>query len=103
MGKRTNNGSVKLHAGDLLVLPNTKMAGILMQKHKVLRVYDPKLSSDFSRWYFAWRIKWNREASSDKVVKWITLLDEQIDEQKLIKDIESGEIEHYSKTDMTCN
>ena len=101
MGKCTKNNSVKLHAGDLLVLPNTKMAGVLLQKHKVLRSYSGH--SDFSRWYYAWRIKWNREASTDKVVRWITLLDEQIDEQRLIKDIENGQIEHYSKNNITCN
>ena len=100
MGKQTKSGSIKLHAGDLLVLPNTKMAGILMQKHKVLRAYSGH--SDLSRWYFAWRIKWNREASTDKIVKWVTLLDQQIDEQRLIKDIENGQIEHYSKTNTTC-
>ena len=101
MGKHIKNSSVKLHAGDLLIFPNTKMAGILLQKHKVLRTYDPKLSSELirSRWYFAWRIKWNKEVTTDKIVKWIESLDQQIDEQKLIKDIESGEIEHYSKVE----
>tara|TARA_Y100000592_G_C5210363_1_gene194638 strand:- start:162 stop:467 length:306 start_codon:yes stop_codon:yes gene_type:complete len=101
MGKHIKNSSLKLHAGDLLVLPNTKMAGVLLQKHKVLRSYTEH--SNFNRWYYAWRIKWNKETSTDKVVKWITLLDEQIDEQKLINDIESGEIEHYSKNSITCN
>ena len=98
MGKRTKSSSVKLHAGDLLVFPKTKMAGILLQKHKVLRTYDPNLSENLSRWYFAWRIRWNKEPNTDKVVKWITQLDEQIDEEKLINDIKSGEIEHYGQT-----
>ena len=103
MGKRVKQSSVKLRVGDLLIVPESREAGILLQKHKVLRTYDPKLSDNFSRWYFAWRVKWNKEVEPGKIVQWVSLLDEQIDEQKLINDIENGKIEHYSKNDITCN
>jgi len=103
MGKDLTKRAVQLRAGDLVVKQNPSKAGILMQKHKVLRNRELDGEMVMSRWYFAWRVKWNREADKKETVRWIELLDEQIDEEKLLNDIKSGRIEHYSSDNTECN
>tara|TARA_Y100001938_G_C8011536_1_gene390303 strand:+ start:518 stop:823 length:306 start_codon:yes stop_codon:yes gene_type:complete len=92
---------IELRAGDLVISKDSNEAGILMQKHKVLR--SGTEPSEFSRWYYAWRIKWNREASQEDQIQWSSLLESTYEEKKLIRNIKDGTIEYYSRKNIVCN
>ena len=101
MGNRKRNKQDILVPGDLVIYKDSKEAGILMQKHKVLRSgsTDPTIS----RWYYAWRIKWNREVDLDSQLDWTRRLESSLDEEKLLREIQDGKIELYKTKNITCN
>ena len=101
MGNRKVNKQNILVPGDLVVYKDSKEAGILMQKHKVLR-HGMSEPAD-SRWYYAWRIKWNREVDLNSQLDWTKRLESSLDEQKLLRGIKDGEIELYKAKNITCN
>jgi len=96
MGKDLLRQAVRLQPGDLVIDKTSSEVGILMQKHKVLRSYQRVEGHSDSRWYYAWRIKWNKESAAKQKVKWVDLLENSLDEKKLLRDIEEGKYEHYS-------
>ena len=103
MGKTVLKEKIHLRVGDLVVDKDSSEAGILLQKHKVLRGYEPKELSPIRRSYYAWRIKWNKETSKENEMKWYELFENTFDERKLLRDIKDGRMEHYSSNNTTCN
>tara|TARA_E500000331_G_scaffold358533_1_gene426299 strand:+ start:3660 stop:3974 length:315 start_codon:yes stop_codon:yes gene_type:complete len=94
MGTDISKRSAGLRRGDLVVYKDSKDVGILVQKHKVLRTGSPNVPIE--RWYYAWRIKWNRELPIEPKYEWKKNLESSLDEKKLLRDIKEGRIDHYS-------
>jgi len=101
MNESLSGNAIRLQPGDLVVNKKSSEVGILLQKHKVLR--NMTTSEQTSRWYYAWRVKWNKESSKKDEIKWVDLLESSLEEKKLIRDIKDGNIEHYSTNGISCN
>ena len=99
MGNSKVNEQETLVPGDLVVYKDSKEAGILMQKHKVLRTSTSE--SVGSRWYYAWRIKWNKEVDRNGQLDWTKRLESSLDEQRLLRGIKDGKIELYKTKNIT--
>jgi thiamine biosynthesis protein ThiC len=101
MGKRITKEQDFLVPGDLVVYKDSHEAGILMQKHKVLRTVDSRFAEH--RWYYAWRIMWNKEIDVSTQFEWTKRLESSLDEEILIREIKEGKIQHYRNKDAACN
>lgn len=103
MGKEISKSEVHLRPGDLIINKISKEAGVLMQKHKVLRSYERPVKGQRSHWYYAWRIRWNKDTSKVGEINWSDRLESTYDESKLLQNIDEGLLDHYSKKEDTCN